>query len=491
MPKTTSYYKRLRISRDASQEDIRQAYRKVLLEVHPDVNSEPGATELFLDIQEAYSVLSDPVARASHDEKSPPEAPPIVQAHPLYSATALRHLDEPQLIYSLIDIVPTDQSRQSQIELPLHLVLVLDLSTSMKGTRLNTLKAATLDIIQELEAEDFISIVTFNDKAEVLFRTHNHLEKTQIESKMMGLMARGGTEIYRGLEVGFNEINHRPIPGSVCHIILITDGHTYGDEKMCLELAKQASKLDIGISGFGIGNEWNDKFLDDIAALTGGQSIYIQNPKQVKQFLRQKVHRLTKAYAKNVILNLNLAPKVTLKSAFRLLPEVSPLPTSSPFSLGPIRHQSPQRILLEFLVDTIPSTIDNVGLASGEFIIKLQGEEQQVPLTLKRSVVSSKANLDLPPEVILAAMSQLTMYKMQEKAQQELAQGNHQAAQQRMKYLATSLLAKEELSLGKAVLKEATHIKEHHDFSADGQKQIKYGTRKLLLPINQFTEQAP
>lgn len=489
MPKDINYYKRLRISRDASPKEIRRAYRKVLLEVHPDVNTEPGATELFLDIQEAYSVLSNPTARASHDKKSPPEAPPVVQVNPLYSAGALRHLDEPQLIYALIDVTPTAQSRQSQIELPLHLVLVLDLSTSMKGTRLTTLKAATLDIIQELDAEDFVSIVTFNDKAEVLFRTHNHTEKKHIESKMMGLMARGGTEIYKGLEAGFNEINRHPVPGSVCHIILITDGHTYGDEKMCLELAKQASKLDIGISGFGIGNEWNDDFLDDITALTGGQSIYIKNPKQVKQFLRQKIHYLTRAYAKNVILDLDIAPKVTLKSAFRLLPEVNPLPAYSPFSLGPIRHQSPQRILLEFLVEPIHSEINTVGLASGEFTIKLRGEERQVPLTLKRSVVPVDTNLDLPPEVILAAMSQLTMYRMQEKAQQEVAQGDHQAAHQRMKYLATNLLAKENFSLGKAVLKEATHIKEHHSFSADGQKQIKYGTRKLLLPLNQLTEQ--
>lgn len=488
MSENTNYYNKLNISQNASSEEIRRAYRKKLLKVHPDVNREPGATELFLDIQEAYSVLSNPVSRASHDKKVPPKKPPVVEIQTIHSANALRHLDEPQLIYTLIDIIPTPQTSQSAIELPVHLVLVLDLSTSMKGARLSTLKAATIDIIKELGEKDFLSIVTFNDRADVLFRTHNQIDKRQLESKMMGLIAKGGTEIYQGLETAFNEINRYPIPESICHIVLITDGHTYGDEDSCLALANQASKLDIGISGFGIGNEWNDNFLDKLAALTGGQSTYIEKPKQVKQFLHQKITNLKRVCVNNVSLSITPPPKVTLKSAFRLLPEVSPLPNSSILSLGPIQQQSPQRILLEFLIDPILSNINNIGLASAEFTIKIKDEKHQIPITLKRPVVSKTTNIDPPPKIILTAMSQLTMYKMHEKAQQEIAQGNLEKAHRKMKQLATSLFAKDEISLGKTVLREAKHVKEHQNMSADGKKQIKYGTRKLLMPINNFKE---
>ncbi len=61
------YYKVLDIPRDASQSDIKRAYRKLALKYHPDKNKSSNATKKFQDIGEAYSVLSDPAKRRRHD----------------------------------------------------------------------------------------------------------------------------------------------------------------------------------------------------------------------------------------------------------------------------------------------------------------------------------------------------------------------------------------------------------------------------------------
>jgi len=62
------YYEVLGVSRDASQEDIKKAYRKLAREYHPDVNKDdPQAAEKFKEIAEAYAVLSDPEKRAQYD----------------------------------------------------------------------------------------------------------------------------------------------------------------------------------------------------------------------------------------------------------------------------------------------------------------------------------------------------------------------------------------------------------------------------------------
>lgn len=62
------YYKILGVSRDATQDQIKQAYRKVARKYHPDVSKEANAEAKFKDIGEAYEVLKDPEKRAAYDK---------------------------------------------------------------------------------------------------------------------------------------------------------------------------------------------------------------------------------------------------------------------------------------------------------------------------------------------------------------------------------------------------------------------------------------
>ena len=61
------FYDILGVSRDASQEDIQRAYRRLARTYHPDVNKDPGAEDRFKDVSEAYDVLSDPQTRRRYD----------------------------------------------------------------------------------------------------------------------------------------------------------------------------------------------------------------------------------------------------------------------------------------------------------------------------------------------------------------------------------------------------------------------------------------
>ncbi len=61
------YYEVLGVARTASDEEIKQAFRRLARRYHPDVSSEPDAEERFKEINEAYGVLSDPQKRARYD----------------------------------------------------------------------------------------------------------------------------------------------------------------------------------------------------------------------------------------------------------------------------------------------------------------------------------------------------------------------------------------------------------------------------------------
>ena len=66
------YYKVLGVPRTASQKDIKQAYRKLARQYHPDVNpGDTAAAEKFKQINEAYEVLSDAEKRKKYDQLGP------------------------------------------------------------------------------------------------------------------------------------------------------------------------------------------------------------------------------------------------------------------------------------------------------------------------------------------------------------------------------------------------------------------------------------
>lgn len=62
------YYKVLGVARDAAQDEIKRAYRKLARKYHPDVSKEPDAEEKFKEVAEAYEVLKDPEKRKAYDE---------------------------------------------------------------------------------------------------------------------------------------------------------------------------------------------------------------------------------------------------------------------------------------------------------------------------------------------------------------------------------------------------------------------------------------
>ena len=62
------YYKILNVSKTASSGEIKKAYKKLSLEYHPDKNKDPKANEIFMNVAEAYEVLSDPEKRSTYDK---------------------------------------------------------------------------------------------------------------------------------------------------------------------------------------------------------------------------------------------------------------------------------------------------------------------------------------------------------------------------------------------------------------------------------------
>lgn len=79
---TGDYYALLGLRADASDEEIRSAYRELARILHPDVNPGAASAALFKQITAAYDVLSDPERRRRFDNPAPPPSPPPPQPAP-------------------------------------------------------------------------------------------------------------------------------------------------------------------------------------------------------------------------------------------------------------------------------------------------------------------------------------------------------------------------------------------------------------------------
>lgn len=488
MSQQPDYYAVLGVPPDATPEEIQRAYRQLARRYHPDTNNTTGALERFLEIQEAYQVLSDPQRRAAYDATLPPmaEAEGVLFIRQLRYPPHLMPLQEPQLFYLLVTVQSVPDTEGLPASAPLNMALVLDRSTSMKGSRIQALIKATEALIANLEDQDIFSIVAFDDRAEVLVPATRGANKDYMLHQLRLLEPKGGTEIYQGLRAGLEQVQRFRSEGYLNHILLITDGHTYGDEPACLELARQAAAQGVTISALGIGTDWNDAFLDELTSLTGGNCWHIAQVPHLERVLGERFRALGQVLADRALARWYLPPGVALQAAFRAAPDPGPLALQTqPIPLGAVQRRVPLQVLFEFLIasEALRDLEEGFLLLPAQFVFSVPGRAitwHRQSLRLRVPVREEPPSLP-PTRELLEVLNRFTLYRLQEKARQSAEAGDLAGATRRLEHLATRLLEIGHQDMAALVRQEADMLQRRARLSPEATKAIKFGTRALFL----------
>jgi Ca-activated chloride channel family protein len=482
------YYELLGVNRKASLDEIKRAYHQQARKYHPDMQQETSGSEPFLAIQEAFDVLRDPQKRRSYDVELGAEhyAQPVTRLKIISSRKAIPRIQEDQLIYALmeIDCLKLDEEFTSP---RVHVCLVIDQSTSMHGARMDTVKANITRALPGLNSRDLLSVVTFSDDAEVFLPPTQVSNHTAIESKLSQVTTRGSTEIKKGLQAGIDLLWDGQTEDSSRYLILLTDGHTYGDEEACYALAAKAAEQGIMISAMGIGHEWNETFLEKLTAITGGTTLYVNTKDALTQYLERLFNSIDYVYAKKMSLFLNSDPRFELRILFQLEPSIVQYAIDeNKILLGDLYFGKKSIFLMEFLVHPLIKKDKDVELLSGQIKMELPHEKQTNARLFPKLVLPVVDELvgDQPPDEIVRSLSKLTLYYMQERSREDVKVGSYVRATRRLNYLASRLLAEGEVRLANRVFSESETIQKTHKFSQDGEKELKYGTKKLLALPN-------
>ena len=392
----------------------------------------------------------------------------------------------PQVAYLLVEAQPAAATEA----VPLNFCLVLDRSGSMQGAKLQALKDATKRVIDTLTPQDIVSIVLFDDQVQVLLPAAPATDKEALKARVDTIEEAGGTAMSGGLQAGRDELRSNRSPDRVSSLLLLTDGQTWGDEDKCRALAQELAQDGVRITALGLGAEWNEKLLDDLAEATGGSSDYIADPAQITSFFQHAVRAAQGTVAQDARLLLRLARDVTPRTVYRVTPVIANLgyqpigQNEVAVRLGNLEADSPASVVVDLMVPP---------RAAGSFRIA-QAELHYTPLgAAAEQIVKQDVLLEFTGDAqvakyeprVMNLVEKVTAFKLQTRALSEAEAGNLSGATQKLRAAATRLLDLGELDLAQKAQDQATQLEQGQSMNPETQKELRYATRRLTQKLEE------
>ena len=194
-----------------------------------------------------------------------------------------------------------------------NLVFLIDTSGSMEGAdRLDLVKRAFLLLLDTLQAEDTISIVTYASSERVVLEGVSAAEKSRIMDAISNLYAGGSTNGGAGITRAYEVAEKYLIPGGVNRILLATDGDlnvgvTSEGDLARLVMEKKQSGVTMTVMGFGYGN-YKDNKMEALALYGDGTYWYIDTIHEARRALVTEAGGQFRTVAKDVKIQVDFNP---------------------------------------------------------------------------------------------------------------------------------------------------------------------------------------
>ncbi len=207
--------------------------------------------------------------------------------------------------------------------MPVNLCLILDRSGSMEGPPIEFMKQACYYVVDLLEPNDVLSVVAFEETAQVIMPARRVVNKALIKEHISRIDVGNTTNLYDGIAAGASQIASVASPGYVNRALLFTDGEPTAGNKdfnsIVGQVAEQKSR-GVTVTALGFGGEYNEELLAAIAKRSGGNYYYITRPDLIPEIFRKELETLMMIVARNVRMRAQLSRWVQVRQIYGKLP---------------------------------------------------------------------------------------------------------------------------------------------------------------------------
>lgn len=295
---------------------------------------------------------------------------------------------------------------------PLNLVFVIDHSGSMAAAdKMSRVKASLQMMLGKLRSDDIVSIVIFDDQADVLVPARRIGDGYELRGAIESIRPDGSTNIHAGLMLGYKEAQKNFRKDATNRVILLTDGIANEGVTDPKRIAAESSEFNgqgIDLSTIGVGLELNNDLLRTLATAGHGLYHFVADEKDIEKVFVAEVQSLISSVAKKVEVTVDHDPNLEIEKIYGYAPRFNL--NSVSINLENMNSGLTEVIMIRFRAKYMTRSFYPVKVRLSYFDIKQQRHVEQIQeLTLNtkgQRVYNLLADVEVKKNYTIAQLAQ-------------------------------------------------------------------------------------